>query len=666
MRTFLRGRWARVIAQALTLTFLWSAAFLCLPVPPAKAQIAMRTAATQSVAVVPFDNRSRFGAETLGQEAAEAVTVELRERLLLDVLPGTDVELVMHDLSLKVPLSDSELVRLATELEVTMVVAGELRAVDLRDGRGGRRAHVTLAVVLFDRVAEDTVNGALVDVVGPAVADGDDMTLVRKAIEQAAFEAVREMRTRPTITATVLWNREDTVYVSAGSRAGLKPGTQMAVIRSGQRLGLVEITSADPLGAYARLVSGPQLRPGDRLRAIYRLPSRVRAPLSERVAKKKRGIEKLLIGAAALLGLGNISSTARLLGEGDVAAPAFTASNLANGREHGYTHTADFGYYGWPTVLLTWGDYDDPYEGTRLLGYEIWSDTVGLVEVISTTDQAWYDQHYLHYYNGYPDAYKEAGFTIDSVTGEVDFYNTLITLDPDEDPPDMGVFWEEGSDNILYDWWPFSPPVGVKSRYAIRPVLAKQDIDGFWTIDRGTELSTGANTITPVLAPLPSNVYLAGMTATFEFYTSVGADEAIIQIARGPLADFDPDRVYSHTALGIEADPLFGYGKQFVDVDLNQVIGLPGSGDKYYYRIGCRNHEDSTYPQYYPGEQPQADPSTLQNEYYWVWSDVKSLTLVAPSRDLAVKRERDALARSLSSRSRVLNRTRRDRPLRIH
>ncbi len=654
MRTFLRGRWARVIAQALTLTFLWSVAFLGLPVLPARAQIAMRTATAQSVAVVPFDNRSHFGDETLGQEAAQAVTVELRERLLLDVLPSADVELEMHDLDLKAPLSDSELIRLASELEVTTVVTGEVRSVELRNEPDGRRARVTLAVLVFDRVAEDTVNGALVEVVGPAMTNADDAAVVRKALEQAAFEAVREMRTHPTITATVLWNREDTVYVSAGSRAGLTNGTQMAVIRSGQRLGLVEITSADPLGAYAKLVSGPPLRPGDRLRAIYRLPSRAGAPLTQRMKRKKRGIETMLLGAAALLGLADIGSTARLLEQGNTAAPGFRASNLANGFSNG--HSAP----NFPAVLLTWEDYANAYESSRLIGYEIWADPGYLVTVITTSMPLWYDRYYIQDWSIPPETvYKTLEITIDTTTGADTVDLTSTTLGPDDDPSDVdiGITEEDTQDDITYVYWVTPPSWGVPVQYRIRPIVAKQDIDGYWTIDRGTELSTG-QIITPIPPPFTSNVYFAGMTATFEFYSPYGADQGIIQIARGPeVGDFSPDRVYEQRIDGLWTDYMT-YGRQLVDVDLNNVIGLPGSGDVYWYRIGCRNSDDTTYPRPYPLDRTEDNG--------WVWSDVQQFSVVAPSRDLALRRERDALARSLSSRSRVMNRTRRDRPLHIH
>ena len=650
MRTFSRGRLTRVIAQALTLTVLWSAVLLSLPILPAGAQISMRTAATQSVAVVPFDDRSRFPLDTMGEEAAQAVSVELRERLLLDVLPSADVQMVMRDLGLTSPLTDPELIRLSSELEVTMVVAGEVRRAEVTQNRSGRRGEVTLAVRLFDRVAEDAINGALVQANSPYLADADDTTLVRKALEQAAFQAVREMRTRPSITATVLWNRDDVVYVSAGSRAGLATGMHMAVIRGGQRIGLVEITSAEPLGAYARLVSGPQLQSGAQLRAIYRLPARAGAPPREKVARKKHNLETLLVGAAGLLGLANLGSAARLVGEGNIAAPAFVASDLANELELAYAMPC--------AVLLTWGQYDDPTEKSRLIGYEIWSDDVGLVDVVSTSQTGvWGPGHYIHYLTGYPSFYLVGQFTIDSATGALGFTHTGETTD-DPDSVDTGIWWGEGSTVIDYTWWPWGPTWGMPTQYFIRPLLAVQDIDGLWSLTRATELSTVPNRIVPLAPPLTSSVYISGMTATFDFYSPMGANEAIIQIARDPYDNFDPGRYYSKTTSGTwtDVDP---WTMVHISVDLNQVLALPGSGDYYWYRVGSRNRNDTTYPRPYP--------LTETNDANWVWSDVQRITLwSAADRQAAVHRERDALARSALTRTRLLNRYRHDREVRPH
>ncbi len=661
MRTFIRGRVTRVIAQALTLMFLWSAVFLGLPVVPGEAQIAMRAAATQSVAVVPFDNRSRFALETLGAEASEAVTVELRERLQLDVLPADEVAIDMRDLGIKSPLSDSELIRLASQLEVTMVVTGEVRSAAIVRDRAGRHAEVTLAVSLFDRTAEGVVNGALVTGKAPA-AEGDDTTLVRKALEQAAFEAIQEMRTRPTVSATVLWNREDVVYVSAGSRSGVEMGTQMAVIRGGQRIALVQITSSDALGAYGRLVSGPQLRPGDQLRALYRLPSKVGALPPVKVAQKKRGMETLLIGTLGLLGLANIGAAGRLAGEGNVAAPGFTVSDLANGVALGYAWPSFLGdpsQPGNPAVLINFQPYSDTTEKSRVIAYEIWSDAGAMVTFTSPLEEPFAGPEWnqiIHWVNDTVTSYWSGSITINATTGAVAFTAGLSSKDPTENIA-YNIAWSEGATTITYTWPALGPIPGRATIYRIKPVLAIQDIYGVWSLTRDTELSTAIQKVTPVSPPLAGAVFADGMEATFEFYTPRGADEAIIQIARDPNDSFPPTATYSQTIQGTWSGVGF-YDRDSMLVDLNQLLSLPGSGSYYWYRFGSRNRYDTNRPRPYPSSQV--------NDRDWVWSDVQRLDLAAGGRELAAHRERDVLARSQFGRTRLMERRRPDRPLHIH
>jgi len=661
MRTFIRGRVTRVIAQALTLTFLWSAVFLGIPIVPGEAQIAMRAAATQSVAVVPFDNRSRFPLETLGAEASQAITVELRERLQLDVLSADEVAMEMRDLGIKSPLNDSELIRLASQLEVTMVVTGEVRGAEIVRDRSGRHAEVTLAVTLFDRTAEGTVNGALVKGSAPA-AEGDDVALVRKALEQAAFQAMQEMRTRPTVTATVLWNREEVVYVSAGSRSGVEAGTQMAVIRGGQRIALVQITSADALGAYGRLVSGPQLRPGDQLRALYRLPSKAGALSPARVAQKKKGMETLLIGTLGLLGLASIGSAGRLAGEGNIAAPGFTVSDLANGVALGYAWPSFLGdptYPGNPAVLITFEPYDNPTEKSRVIAYEIWSDFGSLVTFTTPFVEPWWGPEWnriIHWYNNTATAYYSGSITIDPTTGLAGFTAGVVTKDP-ADIIDYTITWGEGAAEITYTWPAQGPIPGRATIYRIKPVLAIQDIYGVWSLTRDTEMSTAINRVTPVSPPLAGSVSAEDMYGTFEFYTPRGADEAIIQIARDPNNSFPPSATYSKTIQGTWSGAGY-YDRDSVTVNLETLLSLPGSGSYYWYRFGSRNRYDTTWPRPYPLSEV--------NDSGWVWSDVQRLDLAGGGRELAAHRERDVLARSQFGRTRLMARRRGDRPLHTH
>src|SRR5574340_791783 len=205
MRMFSLGAVSRAIAHGITAAVVCSAALLALGATPAGAQISAvggggstRASTTQSVAMVPFENRSGYRSETFGQEASDAVATELRDRLNLDVLPKADTEMWLRNLGYKPPFSDQELSRLATELEVNMVMSGQIRSARVVQSRDGRYGEVTLAVVLFDRLAQADTNGALVSARGPASTEASDETLITKALQQAAFDATQQMRTRPT------------------------------------------------------------------------------------------------------------------------------------------------------------------------------------------------------------------------------------------------------------------------------------------------------------------------------------------------------------------------------------------------------------------------------------------------------------------------------------
>ena len=268
MRTFSEGRLARTIACILTAVFAWSMGFTGLTLLPAEAQIVTRATTTEAVAVIPFENRTKVRPEMLGDEASAAIAVELRDRLILDVLPKADVTLQMRDLGLRVPLSNVELVRLATELDVALAITGEVRGARIVRSPEGRYGEVVLAVRLFDRIARVDVNGALATGKGPASPGASDEVLLEKALAQAAFSAVDQMKARPTVVGMVLWARGETVFLNVGTRGGIRNGMHMVAVRGGEKIGTVEITNADAIGSYADIIEGPPLRTGDILRAV--------------------------------------------------------------------------------------------------------------------------------------------------------------------------------------------------------------------------------------------------------------------------------------------------------------------------------------------------------------------------------------------------------------
>jgi len=679
---FSKGRVATAIARLLTLAFVCSTWLTGVAALPAEAQIVTRTATTQSVAVVPFENLSGLRPETFGDEASDAIAVELRDRLFLDVLPKADITIQMRELGFTAPLSDVELVRLAAEMEIVLLVTGQIRAARILDSSEGRYAEVVLAVRLFDRLARDAVNGALVTGRGPASVDASDEVLLRKAVGQAAFETIEEMRSRPTITAMVLWARGDTVFLNVGTRGGMRPGMKLVAIRSGERIAVVNVTDADAIGAYADVVEGTSLRTGDHLRGIYELPRGARPKAARIVQETGKRFDKLLIAAGVLFGLSGFASRARLLTEGGIAAANFTASNMAN--------AAEMGYSGWGagTVLCTWEPYSNTQE-SRIVGYEIWRNQ-------KFVDFVWIKEQREDYYIDFPwgDVFSWCNVTLDAITGEEWVEADSDVWDPEiEEDEETGEItynpeyddWADGweADNYIggaeyldmhYGWFRAEVIPGAPYYYRVRPLIKRQrqiDIGQYeWALYRETDYSGTNNLVIGVSPPLADSIRLVfggidegvyeiwealpnpellANTATFYFYTPIGADEVIVQVARDPNIEFDPGSLYTQSL------PAMGeyVWEEKVGVDLTQV---PGTGGVFWWRMGARNRQSAVAPRPWP-------PSRT-HDYGYVWSERNMFSLTAMSRAELLHQEREALARSSTRAVRVPQRATGERVLR--
>jgi hypothetical protein len=565
----------------------------------------------------------------------------------------------MRDLGLEPPLSDVELVRLATELDLALVVTGEVRRLRLQTEGPGRFATVWLAVRVYDRIARCNVNGAVVEARGPTMVDGSEDELVAKALEQAAFEAVQEMKSRPTIIAMVLWASGETVFLNVGSRGGIRPGMRLVAVRGGERIGVVHVTDADALGAYARIAEGPPLRTGDSLRAIYELPKAPGRPSAVDIAEKKRGIEKLLLGAALLLGLGSFATRARLIDEGEIVAPQFAVSNLANGLETGYS---GFSYSNFGTLhllgsaLVTWAGYQGT-QSRQVVAYEIMRNNE-MVDVVFLANQP---------ENVYIDSPWPAGFRpVPWIPTEID----EETGEPSN--PTWDEFVEDWLDEagitvectlVHYGWFPAGPfPGGLMPGgdyfYRVRPLILRQRQIAAgtfeWCLYRETELSIADDFLIGVAPPFARDYHwvfagyqdgvyemwnvlpnpeIIGNLATFFFYQPTGADEIVVQITRDPNIEFDPAGVHVEY---VSVEP-FAY-EQEAEVDLTQV---PGTGDVYWWRIGARNRRSTVAPRPYP--------TTLTNDFGYVWSERNSFSIAVAARTALMHERRDALLRARSA-----------------
>ncbi len=248
MRVFSQGQLGQGLARAILALFVWSMLAGGIAVP-ASAQVSTRSAVnTQSTAVVPFCNSSAFHPQTLGGEVAAMVAADLEQRLTLDVLDAKDVQSAMDTLGLKVPITPPALIRLANELQVNTVVYGEIREAKVIQDKGQRCGQLTLALHVFSRVAQDDVNGALVTASSPNDINASSDELLNSALKQAVFQAITEMKTRPAVTASVIWAQGDQIFTNANTRGGIVEGMKMAAVRDNERIAEVLITEREPHG----------------------------------------------------------------------------------------------------------------------------------------------------------------------------------------------------------------------------------------------------------------------------------------------------------------------------------------------------------------------------------------------------------------------------------
>lgn len=669
MRVFSQGRLAHGLARALRAAFLWSALFSGLAVLPAGAQVVTRSATSQSVAVIPFQNLTNYCPDTYGSTAADAVAVDLRDRLSLDVLPNTEVALQMKNLGMSVPLPPQELVRLASELEVSMIVTGDVREADVVVDRGNRYARVTLGVLLFDRPTEGFVNGALVTAVSPSSleASGDD--LIAKALKQASFQAAQEMKTRPTITAMVLWSKGGRIFTNTGTRGGVMFGMKMAAIRGGQRIAEVRVTSTEPTGSYATVVAGTDLRTGDHLRALYEIRGTTRPDLKTRIKRQAPDWQQPLLTAALLLGVSNFATASRTIGEGNVAAPSFAASNLSNQLALSDVSSA-------PLMLgvgyVTWTKFSNTQKN-RIAAYELYRGGNWFwINFPSAPDEP------FEFDMNWGPSVLVTTLDLDPLSGNLFLTRSIDTWDGitpktfgefvDQFP--IGITGGEEDTSITYGLVLSTPTPGIRYNYRVKPlIIANHQLPDSpfsnWVFVRSAaEYSSSQNFATIVAPPATDQALVIGSVATFIFYQPVGADEMTLQVQRdqgaGRGVDFAPAYTLQRVIGGLDLLPpgFFGFAVQSIQVNLSDLQALPGTSGRFYWRVGARNRGDVT--------QPRPWPLDLTNEYGWVWSfPINNLELTGAARAALTREQQDRLNLLRTNRTlRVRTRTD-DRPMRV-
>jgi len=233
---------------------------------------------TYAVGVVDFVNESGVQGDLLARLATDAVVVEMSKTNRYDVsITRTMIKQAMGDLGLRPPLTKLGLVRLGEALSADAMLEGAIKSVQLAGSGPTRRASVTLVVQMVDQASGEIINGAVQTGNSSARVGytADDSSLITEAVNNAAFLAVKTMIDYVIPEATVMVNMgASQVMINRGARDGIKPGMRMIVLREKEIIGYIDVTSADPTDAYARVIKSMRgIQPQDKARAIFEMPT---------------------------------------------------------------------------------------------------------------------------------------------------------------------------------------------------------------------------------------------------------------------------------------------------------------------------------------------------------------------------------------------------------
>jgi hypothetical protein len=213
------------------------------------------------------------------RQATDALVVEMTRTGRFDVIPREQVVRQARDLGLPEPLDAVAVQKLGQALGADYVATGALTR--LGKDKDGRAASAGLTVVFTDPRTGAAANGAYVlgtarsggtvaEAKAPSAAAADD-ALKLHALSNAAFTAVRELNGYTLPEATVLNSAgPDYVLINGGARSGIRAGQEFLILRGGQQVGRVRITSVSATSAVATVTDpGRGIRPEDKARAVF-------------------------------------------------------------------------------------------------------------------------------------------------------------------------------------------------------------------------------------------------------------------------------------------------------------------------------------------------------------------------------------------------------------
>jgi hypothetical protein len=309
-----KSRAARVLSWLLTVVMTAPIFRSMLAPTPAQAQAVPTPTSVQTVIVLDFLNKSDFMGDTLAAYARDAVRVELANSTRFEPLTRDEVTAKARELGLHPPYDQVAISKLARELGAQAVVTGEISFVRVDAKQTPKTVRVGLKVRVQEATTGDLLNGAAQ--IGEARARpgvSDNEALAMEAVSNAAVLSVRQILAYNLPVATVLSlvgsaGAPLIALINRGSRDGVVPGMEMIVLRRGQVVGKIRVTTVFPTDAEAEVIDNTLgVNIEDKARAIFPMPdfspdySTTRAPKKSTSTNTLSTLGKVLV--VALIGV---------------------------------------------------------------------------------------------------------------------------------------------------------------------------------------------------------------------------------------------------------------------------------------------------------------------------------------------------------------------------
>ncbi|MGC9003553.1 MAG: hypothetical protein ACP5KZ_02485, partial [bacterium] len=544
------------------------------------------------VAILDFNNQSKYGGKMVGRRAADAVALSLTSVAgdYYTVLSRADLEKEMEAEGLSYPLDKVDMVRLGRTLGLDGIITGTVLQVEISRSNGATQAGVMVACQMLDISTEEPITGAVATGKSSPKYDysGDIDILVDEALNKAAYQIAQQFisfAVRGVPEFTILTTMGDEVLLNAGSRQGIKVGMEMVVLRRGEKVGRIRVKEVTLTDATATIVEAPRgIQGGDKARIVYELPPLGKAPLEQEIkSKAKTSLQKTL--PALLLAFGIYQLMQK-------------SSSATSGPRPSTCYACEVG--GQPAVYLSW-DYRKIPNPTNIAAVMVYRSPTPTMPSAPSAIPSDSDIYLIWSWRVSPGSTPpNSCFDSTSLPATITRYTpsddgtSLDTNDITTVPLTPGRQYYYFVIGVI-TYTPLVPPSTTGGRQAAN----QQGVQYIWS----DPIPLGG--YTPIIPPTPlspanNSEFLPDdlKKMTFQWQAVDGANEYVVELSTDP--SFPRDKTW-------RSNPLFATAKagDILMLDSPDLSVRFGNASVLYWRVGAINNNDSQRPPqgyvFYPG-----------------------------------------------------------------